>query len=303
MAPESRRISLATGVELDVTLGGPAHEDADPIIFLHGFPESHRTWRHQIAALAPDHLVIAPDQRGYARSSKPPHVADYQADRIVADVLALADALGIDRFTLVGHDWGGAAAWLAAFKAPERVMRLIILNAPHPLIFQRSLFDDPAQAAASQYMDAFRSPGIEDAIAGMSLDTFFDKSFAPHVDMTKVTAEDRAAYIDEWSQPGSLTGMLNWYRAANIVVPKSGETTGRPAWIDAPFPKLAMPVLVIWGMRDKALLPVQLEGLDALVDDLTLVRVPDAGHFVPWEAPDAVNAAIRTFLAARPLPA
>lgn len=299
MLLETRRISLSTGVELDVTLGG----SGPPLLFLHGFPESHRTWRHQLADLSRDHFVAAPNQRGYARSSKPPDVADYEADKIVADVLALADALDIDRFTLVGHDWGGAAAWLAALKAPDRVDRLIILNAPHPLIFQRSLFDDPAQAAASQYMNAFRAPGIEDAIAGVRVETFFDKSFAPHVDMTKVTAEDRAAYIDEWSQPGALTGMLNWYRAANIVVPRPAKTTERPAWIDAPFPKLAMPVLVIWGMRDKALLPIQLEGLDELINDLTLVRLPDAGHFVPWEAPDAVTSAIRAFLAARPLPA
>lgn len=295
----TRRVALATGVELDVTHGG----SGDPVLFLHGFPESHRTWRHQLADLSRDHHVVAPDQRGYARSSKPAGVDAYRADRIVDDVLALADALGIGRFTLVGHDWGGAAAWLAALKAPDRVARLVILNAPHPLVFQRSLFDDPAQAAASQYMNAFRTPGIEDGIAAMGLDRFFDKSFAPHVDMDKLTPEDRAAYIDEWSQPGAITSMLDWYRAANIVVPKPGEHAERPDWIDAPFPRLGMPVLVIWGLRDTALLPVQLEGLDDLVDDLTVVRVPDAGHFVTWEAPGAVNAAIRAFLADKPLPA
>ncbi len=299
IALQTTRMPLATGVELDVTHGGTG----EPIIFLHGFPESHRTWRYQLADLGHDHHVVAPDQRGYARSSKPDGVDAYRADRIVDDVLALADALGIDRFTLVGHDWGGAAAWLAALKVPNRVARLVILNAPHPLLFQRSLFDDPAQAAASQYMNAFRTPGIEDGIAAMGLDTFFDKSFAPHVDMSKLTDADRAAYIDEWSQPGAITAMLNWYRAANIVVPRPGEATERPAWIDAPFPKLRMPVLVIWGLRDKALLPLQLEGLDALIDDLTIVRVPEAGHFVTWEAPHAVTSAIRAFLAARPLPA
>ena len=150
-------------------------------------------------------------------------------------------------------------------------------------------------------MNAFRTPGIEDGVAAMGLDAFFDKSFAQHVDRARLTAENRAAYIDEWSQPGAIVGMLNWYRAANIVVPKPGEQTARPDWIDAPFPTLAMPVLVIWGLRDKALLPVQLEGLDDLVDDLTIVRVPDGGHFVTWEAPHAVTSAIRAFLAAKPL--
>lgn len=291
------RIALATGVELDVTRGG---DGGDPIILLHGFPESRRTWRYQLADFARDHRVAAPDQRGYARSTKPRAVEDYAADRIVEDIVALADALGFRAFTLAGHDWGGAAAWLAALRHPDRVARLIIANAPHPLLFQSALIDDPAQRAASQYINAFRAPGIDAAIAAMGPERFFYKSFAPHVDMAKLSAADRDAYIDEWRQPGALPAMLNWYRASSILVPAPGEKIERPAWIDGPFPKLAMPVLVLWGMKDKALLPMQLEGLGTLVADLTVVRVPDAGHFVTWEAPDTVTAAIRAFLAARP---
>jgi pimeloyl-ACP methyl ester carboxylesterase len=292
----ARRITLPTGVALDVAVGGPP--GVDPIIFLHGFPESHRTWRHQMAALAADHHVVAPDQRGFARSSKPADVADYATARIVADLIALADALDIDRFTLAGHDWGGAVAWAAALGHPDRVGRLVIANAPHPQIFQRSLFDDPDQRAASQYMRAFRDPGMEGRIAQMGLSRFFDTSFAPHVAPGAIDVDERALYLDQWSQPGAMTAMLNWYRASAIVVPAMGESSPRPAFIDAPFPRLAMPVLVVWGVRDRALLPCQLDGLDALVDDLTLVRI-DAGHFVPWEAPDAVTTAMRDFLAAR----
>ena len=294
-----RRIALPTGVALDITMGGAG----EPVLFLHGFPESRRTWRHQLADLASDYQVAAPDQRGYARSSKPPRVEDYRIDEIVGDVLALADALGWDRFTLAGHDWGGGAAWAAALKKPDRIARLIIANAPHPLIFQRSLIDEPAQREASQYINAFRSPGIDAYLAAMPAEHFFDKSFASHVDIAKVSSADRAAYIDEWSAPGALSAMLNWYRASNMIVPAPGESPDRPEWIDAPFPSLKMPVLVIWGMRDTALLPIQLEGLDPLLDDLTIVRVPEAGHFVTWEAPAAVTAAIRGFLAARPLAA
>ena len=298
---QTRRMSLTTGVELDVTIGGPPDHDAGPIIFLHGFPESRRTWRHQIAALSGDHAIAAPDQRGYARSSKPEGTDAYRIDLLVADILALADACGFDRFTLAGHDWGGVVAWAAALSHPDRVARLVVANAPHPLLFQRSLLDDPAQAAASQYINAFRSPGMASLLAAMTPEAFYDKSFAPHVDMSRVTAEDRAATIDEWSQDGALPAMLNWYRASGLVVPAPGETPPRPAWIDQVFPVLQMPVLVVWGLRDTALLPVQLEGLDALVADLTVVRVPEAGHFVTWEAPDAVSDAIRGFLAARPL--
>jgi len=300
--PTTRRIALPTGVELDVTLGGPTQDAADPIIFLHGFPESRRTWRHQIADLSRDHAVAAPDQRGYARSSKPAGIDAYRIDLLVADILALADACRFERFTLAGHDWGGAVAWAAALKHPDRVARLVIANAPHPLLFQRSLLDVPAQAAASQYINAFTSPATTARLAAMSPETFYDKSFAPHVDMSRVTVQDRAATIDEWAQDGALPAMLNWYRASRLVVPAPGETPPRPAWIDAPFPVLQMPVLVVWGLRDTALLPVQLEGLDALVADLTVVRVPEAGHFVTWEAPGAVTDAIRGFLGARPLP-
>ncbi|MFD1951671.1 alpha/beta fold hydrolase [Sphingomonas arantia] len=292
-----RRITLSTGVSLDVAVAGdPA---APAILFLHGFPESHRTWLHQISALSGDHYCVAPDQRGYAGSSKPEAVADYGIDRLVADVIALADALGIGRFTLAAHDWGGAVGWATALRHPDRVERLVIANAPHPLLFQRALIDDPAQRAASQYIRAFRDPGIEARIAEMGLDGFYDRSFAPHVDPARVTAADRAEYLAEWGQPGALTGMLNWYRAAPIVVPAMDEDVARPAWVDAAFPVLEMPVLVVWGMRDRALLAAQLDGLDAVVRDLTVARI-DAGHFVPWEAPEAVTGVMREWLGMKP---
>ncbi|MDP1027421.1 alpha/beta hydrolase [Sphingomonas sp. KR1UV-12] len=283
------RIALSTGVELDVQLAGA--EDAPAVILLHGFPESHRTWRHIVPDLARDHRVVVPDQRGYASSSKPTAVADYTPDRIVGDLIALADALGIGRFTLVGHDWGGAVAWMAALTRPDRIERLVIVNAPHPLIFQRSLFDDADQRAASQYITRFRDTGLDQGLVGAGLERFFGSSFAHHV--TKAIAgEDKAAYLDEWSQPGAMTAMLNWYRASSIVVPAPGEDPPRPAFLDAPFPPVMQRTLVVWGTGDKALLPVQLEGLDALVPDLTVTKV-DAGHFVPWENPQAVIAAMR----------
>lgn len=291
---ELNRIALPTGVELDVaTAGDPA---APAIILLHGFPESHRTWRHQIPELAKTHFVIAPDQRGFARSSKPEGVENYTPDKPVGDLLALASHFGKERFVLIGHDWGGAIAWMAALNHPDRIERLVIVNAPHPFVFQKSLFDDMDQRAASQYIRAFRNPALDAQIAAMGVDRFFDTSFAKHVDPALV-APERAAYLDEWSQPGAIPAMLNWYRASAIMVPAMDETPDRPAFLDAPFPPLRMPVLVIWGMRDAALLPVQLEGLDALIPDLTLVKV-DAGHFVPWEKPQPVTDAIREWLAA-----
>lgn len=292
-----RRIALSTGVELDVwTLGDPA---SPPIIFLHGFPESHRTWRHQMAALGDRYWCIAPDQRGFARSSKPPEVSDYTPDKMVTDLFALADALGIGRFTLAAHDWGGAIGWAAALKSPERIARLIICNAPHPLIFQKTLIDDLAQRKASQYILAFRDT-IEARIAENGLEWFFDHSFMRHLQTSAVSPEDRAAYLDEWSQPGAIHAMLNWYRATPMQVPAMDETPPRPAFLDAPFPVIEMPTLILWGMKDPALLPCQLDGLDALVSDLTIARI-DCGHFTPWEAPEAVNRALQDFLVSRPV--
>ncbi|HEX8467086.1 MAG TPA: alpha/beta hydrolase [Allosphingosinicella sp.] len=290
-----QRLALATGVSLNVASAGP--EDGEPILFLHGFPESHRTWRHQLQGLSDLYRVHAPDQRGFAASDRPEGVENYETDRIVADVMALADSLGLDQFTLAGHDWGGAVAWTAALTHPFRVKRLIIVNAPHPLVFQKSLIDDPAQREASQYISFFRSPAAEAAITGMGLETFLDKVMLSHADSTKLPAEERQHYLDDWSQPGVLTTMLNWYRASKVFVPAPGEEAKAPLWTHAPFPKLRMPTLVVWGLKDVALLPVQIEGLPDLVEDLRLVTSTTAGHFITWEEPGTVTSAIREFMA------
>ena len=289
------RIPLPTGVTLNTAVAGP--QGAPPILFLHGFPESHRTWRNQIEDLSADHFVVAPDQRGFGASDRPQGVDNYGVDKIIADAFALMDALGVKYFTLVGHDWGGAVAWTAALRHPFRVKRLVIVNAPHPLVFQKSLIEDEAQREASQYIRWFRSPAAEAGIVAMGLETFLDKVLLGHSDATKLPEEERRRYIEDWKQPGALTSMLNWYRASSLVVPATGEEAKAPLWTHAPFPKLRMPTLVVWGMKDPALLPVQLSGLSDLVADLRIVTSPSAGHFIPWEEPGTVTAAIRDFLA------
>ena len=292
---EFRQIKLATGVTLNVALEGPI--DAPPVILLHGFPESHRTWRGLAPLLADRFRLVMPDQRGFGRSDAPPEVDTYRIDQIVADLFALADALGIGTFALVGHDWGGAAAWAAAIKGDSRITRLAIINAPHPAIFQKSLIEDAGQRAASQYITAFRTPGFEAAVEAMGFGSFFDKSFSRHVELSTIPAEERAAYIAEWSRPGTLTGMLNWYRASALIVPPPGASVPPPEWLLGAFPKIHIPVRVIWGMEDQALLPLQLDGLERLIDEVEVVRLPGVGHFAPWEAPEQVAAALAPFLA------
>lgn len=288
MADHLERAALSTGVELDVQITGDPQKP--PIILLHGFPESHRTWRGIVPDLARDHYVIAPDQRGYARSTKPAGVENYTAGKIVADLFALADHLEIERFVLVGHDWGGAIAWAAALGRPDRVSKLVIINAPHPLVFQRTLIDDPAQREASQYIRDFRDARIGSRFSDVGLDEFFNTDFLNLV-TTKISNREKEEYLEEWSQPGAMTSMLNWYRASRIIVPAMEESPSRPAFLDAPFPLTAMPVLVVWGISDKALLPCQL-AMRPYVPDLSIEQV-DGGHFVPWENPRAVLDAMR----------
>ena len=289
------RIAVSNDIFLNVALSGDQRSPA--VIFLHGFPESHRTWRSLAPKLQDRFYLVMPDQRGFAGSDRPQDEKAYRTDTLIDDIFGLADALGLERFALVGHDWGGAIAWAAALKRPERLTRLAIINAPHPWIFQKSLIEDADQRAASQYITAFRTPGFEQAVEEMGYEAFFRKTFSKHVALGAIPEAEKRQYLADWSQPGGLTAMLNWYRGSKAVVPPPGLTVPLPDWLLKAFPKIQVPTLVIWGMKDTALLPVQLDGLEELVDDLSIVRLPGAGHFAPWEAPDDVARELEPFLA------
>ena len=286
-------IYLESGVMLDVVIEGD--RDAMPVIFLHGFPESARTWRHQIRHLRDRYRLIVPDQRGFGASSKPGSAEDYTPRKLVNDVIGLAGALSLDRFALVGHDWGGAVAWATAIRSPERVARLGIINAPHPHAFQTALFDDPAQAAASQYVQEFRQPDMAARLRAGGPERMLDRLIASHATPGALTAADQAAYRAEWERPGALEAMLHWYAASPIVIPRMDGSTARPDWLDRPFPSLSMPTLVIWGMQDQVLLPALSRGLDSYLSDVRVLEV-EAGHFPSWETPIAVNEALDVFL-------
>ncbi|WP_454598859.1 alpha/beta fold hydrolase [Qipengyuania sp. SM2507] len=293
---DQKRVTLANGIELDVVDEGP--RDAPVLIFLHGFPESHRTWRHQVAHFSKKFRCIAPDQRGYRGSSKPAEVSDYTPDKLVGDIFLLADALGVERFTVIGHDWGGAIAWGVALMGQMngRVTRAVIANAPHPAIFQRLLYTNPVQRAASQYMRGFRDTANdalvrEHGLGGLLLQEI--RWDAPD----KMEPAERARLLEDWQDRDAAFAMLNWYRASPIDIPAPDAPYTLPeGWTPPPLPPLTIPTLVIWALDDLALPPENLEGLDEVVKDLTVVEVPDCGHFVPWEAPGPVNAAMDEFL-------
>jgi pimeloyl-ACP methyl ester carboxylesterase len=270
------------------------------IVFLHGFPEFWYEWKYQIAAFSKDHTVVAPDMRGYNLSSKPADLSAYQMPQLVEDIRALsADVLkatGGSRFTLVAHDWGGVVAWVFAALHPDLLDRLVIVNAPHPTIFGRELRDNAAQQQASQYMLMFRGPQAEETLAANGYERLITMVLGAGLQNGTTTADDKDQYVAAWSQPGALTGGLNYYRAAGVGPPKEGEA---PAPLTALPLMIRVPTLVIWGERDTALLTGNLNGLDQFVPNLTIKRIPDGTHWVVRERPDEVNQLIRDFLGAR----
>lgn len=300
---QQQRVKLSTGVELDVVDIGP--RDAPALIFLHGFPESHRTWRYQLPHFATRFRCIAPDQRGYRGSSKPQEVESYTPDKLIADIFALADALGVVEFTVVGHDWGGAIAWGVALGGQPnglhpawsgRVTRAVIANAPHPAIFQRLLLTNEQQRVASQYISIFRDPASDVILHEHGIAGLLAHAFAGRVPSGGIQPPDEIArLLKDWEDRDACRAMINWYRGSPAVVPAMDAPYAEPP--ATPFPKLTIPTLVIWALDDVALPPCNLDGIADLVPAVQIVHVPDCGHFVPWEAPDAVNAAMDEFLA------
>ncbi len=295
MSSDLTRVKLANGIELDVVDVGP--RDAPVLMFLHGFPESHRTWRHQIAHLSGRFRCIAPDQRGYRGSSKPEGAENYTPDKLIGDIFLLADALGVGQFTVLGHDWGGAIAWgVALLGQGTRVTRAVVANAPHPGNFQKLLYLDPHQRGSSQYMRTFRDTANDAMVREHGLAAMLLKAFSANQQQLAENPE-REALLADWANPDSAIAMLNWYRASPIDVPPMDAPFAIPeGYTPTPLPPLGIPTLVIWAMDDVALPPSNLDGLDAMIPNLTVVQVPDCGHFVPWEAPDKVNAALDAFL-------
>jgi len=272
------------GITLHVVEAGP--DNGPLVILLHGFPEFWYGWRYQIDALAQAGFrVLAPDQRGYNLSDKPKSVSSYNLDQLAADVVGLIDAAGCDKAFLVGHDWGGASAWWTAIKYPERVERLVILNSPHPKVMRQNLLHNRAQQKKSWYFFLFQIPFLPEqrmrknnwqvgarALQGTSRKGTFSEA-------------DLALYREAWSQPGAVTGMLNWYRAA---------FRNRPVRIRNS--RVTMPTLIIWGERDKFLQRELAQQSFEFCDNGKLVFIEDASHWVQHEETQRVNELFLEFL-------
>jgi pimeloyl-ACP methyl ester carboxylesterase len=264
------------------------------IMFLHGFPEFWYGWKNQLAEFGRDYQAVAPDMRGYNLSSKPADVEQYRMKYLIEDIRAFAEYLGRKKFFLVAHDWGAGVAWPFAIRHPDYLEKLIIINGPHPVTFTRELHDNPAQQKASQYILVHRTAEAEQILTRNNYGSLASNLIEDGVKQGYFTEEDRKAYIEAWSQPGALTGGLNYYRAARL-----GQFTGEGGdilSIDASLFTVRVPTLVIWGEKDKFLLTGNLDGLEKYVPNLTIKRIPDGSHCVIHEKPELVNSYIREFI-------
>jgi len=279
--PWTCRDAVVNGVRLHLAEAGTG----PLVLLLHGFPEFHYSWRHQIPALAAAGFrVIAPDLRGYNLSDKPRGVLAYDIDRLVADVLGLIHHAGRERAIVVGHDWGGAIAWMTAMLHPEAVEQLVILNAPHPALFVRAL-RAPNQLLRSWYMFFFQLPWLPEWRMRCCHFASLEKLMRTTLRPGAFSDEDIRRYREALAQPGALNAAINYYRAAFRRNPLT--TRFRP---------IEMPTLVIWGEQDPYLGIRLLDGLDHWVKPLRVERLPDAGHWVQCEAPQRVNELLLPFL-------
>jgi len=269
-------------VSLHAVAAGP--KDGPVVLLLHGFPEFWYSWHKQIDPLAAAGCrVIVPDQRGYNLSSKPSGVKSYALAELVSDVIAIADQLGQERIFLAGHDWGAAVAWSVALLHPNRVAKLAILNVPHPSVMRRFLMKNRRQLRKSWYMFFFQLPFLPEAFfaarnfrngVGSLVGSSRPGTFSP---------DDLARYRAAWSQPGALTAMINWYRAAFLH--------------RTPFPDrmVRVPTRILWGVRDAFLMAEMAKDSLRYCTQAELITFPDATHWLQHEEPARVSQLLSEF--------
>ena len=247
-------------------------EGGEPVILLHGFPESSRMWTPLLPVLAEaGYRVLAPDQRGYSPGARPEGIDNYRYANLASDVTALADAVGFERFHLVGHDWGAGAGWAVVARSPERIASWAALSVPHVAAFGRAIREDEDQAKRSTYITFFQQPGV--AEAALSANDFEGLKNV----WSESSEEEKAEYLALFSQPGALTAALNWYRGSRGIDPDDPEVR---------FGDVTTPTLLVWGNQDQAI------GRKGVEDAAAYMKGPykfvelDAGHWLIQEKPD-----------------
>lgn len=292
------KLTIAGHEFTTLVAGNPANP---MLLFLHGFPEYSGAFEDLIPHLSQDYFCVAPDQRGFGASWKPADVAEYAMPALLSDVVAVLRHYSPDRpaVGVIGHDWGAAVAYGLAFRHPDLMQRLIVVNGVHPAPFQTAMAAGGAQSAASQYIEFLRSDGAEvDLVKDNHAQMF--ATFSEDMDMAWMTPARRETYRAVWGDVDSVRGMLNWYRASPLKLAKPGQPISAED-----LPRFAakhmfvpMPHLLIWGMNDTALLPESCAGLQGYCADLTVEEVADADHWILHQKPEVVANHLCRFLQA-----
>ena len=289
----SQFANLENGTRLHYASAGEAGQPL--ILFVHGFPEFWYEWSAQLPEFGEDYFAVAPDLRGFNLSDMPTDLSAYKARHIVDDLRLLIGHLGYQQAIIVAHDWGGAICWNMAIALPEMVQKLIIINSPHPYLFMDALANDPAQQAASEYMNWLRNPGSEDALAKDNfalMDGFFNGM--GQGDASWYNKATRAAYHASWER--GLTGGVNYYRASPLHPATVAHRGPLQLNLNAQDFHVKVPTRIIWGENDKALPKTLLDGIENFIDDVKIQRIPEGSHWIIHEQPERVNRIIREFL-------
>lgn len=295
---ETFRAALPHGIALNCRATGKT--DAPLLLFLHGFPEAAFVWDEMLEHFGARYRCVAPNLRGYECSSAPTEVEAYRARHLVADIVALIDQLGHAPQALIAHDWGGALAWSLAAQQPHRLARLVIINSPHPATFLRELQHNPKQQAASAYMNFLCRPDAEERLAQDDFARLFalfsntGATNAARPDGGWLSEEVKDRYRAVWR--AGLRGACNYYRASPLRPPAGPDDPVMQLHFAPESVTVRVPTRVVWAEADLALLPCLLDGIEAYVPDSTLVRVPDATHWIVHERPRFIAGEIEAAL-------
>ena len=287
--------TLPHGITLSCRAAG--ERGRPTLIFLHGFPEGAFVWDPLLEHFArPEnggYRCVAPNLRGYEKSSQPSDVKAYRAKYLVQDIAALIQAEGGQIDCLVAHDWGGAMGWNLANQMPQLTKKLAIVNSPHPGTFLRDLKSNPSQQAASAYMNFLIRPDAEALLREDDYRRLWP-FFASRGGAPWLTDAVKQQYREVWD--ASLTGGLNYYRASPLRPPRAEDPGAAAITLPREMLTVNLPTLVLWAMNDGALLPCLVQGLEEYVPDLTLEKVEGASHWIVHERPELVMQRLAAFL-------
>jgi len=291
--PLEHHYADVNGVRLHYVTAG----SGELMVFLHGFSEFWYQWKPQLVELSSNFETVAPDLRGVGLSSRPVGIDQYRVRVVVEDVRALIDHLGRKKVILVGQDWGGAIAWAFALYHPDYIDKLIVINAPHPALFDRELKENPAQQWASQYILFLRGANAASRLSAHNFAPLISSVLDGEKNLPSYQA-DREAYLQNWHLPGGVASAINYYLASAIGPPDSArDLPANGNYVpDLKSTVVHVPTLVIWGMKDNFILTGNLSGIEQVVPGVKVELIANGNHWLNRENATEVNAMIRKFV-------